>query len=215
MRYDFECSAGHVFEVDLPSSKANSKLRCKYKNCKKLSVKVWLSPRASRQAKAFEPTLLYINAAGDVINPGRNNPDHLPKRLRDRLSKQGYKQIEITTFRQYEQVRKQITKVDRIKAEKYTSLEQEVYDHAIKQAVDDLRRGGEVEFPNPDGSSRIVKIPPLEKMHPQARQFAEYAIKQVLDHKFTPNNPNPYIESFENDNLSYRDADTEWHQRRV
>jgi hypothetical protein len=70
-----------------------------------------------------------------------------------------------------------------------------------------------VEFPNEDGSSRFVKIPPLNEMHPQARKFAEYAIAKAQEQKFKSDDPNPFINAFENDNTFYRDKDTDWKRR--
>lgn len=214
--YFFECSKQHIFEAIVSYEQMLQGIPCKskdYPKCRSKSHRIFLSPRQAQVARRFAPSLLYVREDGEVIAPGRNNPDHLPKSYRNRLHKQGFKELNITNFREYESFQRDINQRLRARADSYNSAEQEAYDIAIKEEIDSLRRGGMVEFPTEDGGSRIVKIPPLEEMHPEARRFAEYAIKEAEKMRFRSEDPNAYIEAFERDGVYYRDRDTDWKKR--
>ncbi len=214
-RYDFECSDGHVFEIDIPSSKVKDKFRCKSNGCNKLAERVWLSPRVSRQARAFSPSLLYVRADGEVIAPGRNDPSHLPKNYRNKLQKQGFQQVELQTYRQYESFCRQQSAKSKDKKELYLKDQQRQYDEVIKDQIEALRRGGEVEVPLENGQgSRTIKYPPLEQMDPRVRQLAEHAIAEAQGYRMKSEDSNVYIEAFEQDNAKWCDEDSGWKERR-
>lgn len=188
-------------------------IRCS--KCRKIAREVILSPRQARMARNFAPSLLYMNTSGDVITPGRNNPDHLPKKYVASLRKQGYKEVQITNFREYERFQRDISARLKDRADAYNYAEQKAYDEAVNKQIEDMKRGGIVEIPNENGQgSRFINMPPLDRLdHPQVRQLAEYAIEQLKGHRFESENQNPFIDAFEHDNRSYRDQDTDWKRR--
>lgn len=214
IRYDAECTTGHIFEIDLPSSEAKSKFKCKIIGCNKMAEIVWLPPHISRMARNFEPTLLYRNKDGEIVAPGRNNPDHLPKKYRDDLARKGYKKIEITNFRQYEQFQREQRILLKDQRDKYISETQELYDLRMKDEIEALERGGTIELPNPDGKgSRIIQVPKLEDMAPAQRRLAEYAIAKAKGYRVESRESNPHIAAMEYDNQYYADKDTNWKRR--
>jgi len=176
-----------------------------------------MSRGEARAARHFAPSLIYVRADGELVCPGRNNPDHLPKSYRNSLRKQGYKEVQITNFREYEKFQRDIGERLQARAEAYNAAEQRAYDQTLKENLDFMKRGGEVEMPvvlsNGQISSRRVKMPRLEDLSPQARKFAEYAMERAKEKRFRTPSINPQIRAFEEDNVSYRDQDTDWHKR--
>ncbi len=214
----FECTRGHITTKTIHSDKVRKTHICNFnldknKRCKAKSERVFLPPSIARNALAFRPTLLYINKNGDVINPGRNDPSHLPSDYLKSLSKKGYKEITINNSRQYSDFQRQMRTTNRDKYDEFIHNEQQAYDSEMKQNIDFLKSGGTIEMPNPDGSSRTVRIPPLDKMHPSMRRLAEYSIEQATGHKISRPFEDVRIESYENDNTYYRDKDTGWKKR--
>lgn len=234
MIHFFECSKGHISEHSISATDNKGKLhlttkeinesrktkiqrtiKCKTSKCRRISLEVILSPRQVRAARNFSPSLIYMREDGEVVVPGRNDPSQLPANYLASLHKQGYKEVQINTFREYEKFQKDISQRLKERSDAYNYAEQEAYDYAINQEIESLRRGGRVEIPNENGQgSRFIEMPPLDKLdHPQVRELAEYAISKLKGHKFKSENSNPFIEAFENDNLSYMDQDTNWERR--
>jgi len=176
-----------------------------------------MSRGEARAARHFAPSLLYVRADGEIVAPGRNNPDHLPKSYRNSLRKQGYKEVQITNFREYEKFQRDIGERLQARAEAYNAAEQRAYDQTLKENLDFMRRGGEVEMPvvlsNGQISSRCVKMPRLEDLSPQARKFADYAMKRAREQRFNTSSINPQIAAFEDDNTYWRDEDSDWKRK--
>lgn len=219
--YFFECSKKHIFEAIVSYEKMLKGITCKYKDkdypsskCKAKAKRLFLSPSQAQNARHFSPTLLYMREDGELVVPGRNDLEQLPKSYRSSLLRKGYKEVQISNFREYEKFQRDISEKLKSRADSYNHAEQSIYNQAIKQEIDSLKRGGEFEFPNENGKgTRIVKVPPLSEMHPKARRFAEYAIQRALEHKFKSNSANPQINAFENDNVHYIDKDTDFKRR--
>lgn len=211
--YFFECPKEHLFEAIVSCEEMLKGIPCRSKRCKRIAKRAFLSSSKAQMARRFAPALFFINEKGDVIAPGRNNKEHLPKSYLKKIQKRGYKEVNIETLRQYEEFQHDLNQRLRHRADIYNQAEQQAYDAALAEEIDSLKRGGMVEFPTEDGGSRQVKIPPLSEMHPAARRFAEYAIEQAKQMRFNTRDPNPFINAFENDNVSYRDRDTDWKKR--
>ena len=186
------------------------KCRNKSPRCRAIAKRLFLSNRQAQQARHFNPTLLYMRADGELIVPGRNDERQLPKDYIKSLHKQGYKKVEISTFREYEKFQKEISQKLQSRADAHNYREQEAYDREVKEQIDFLKRGGMVELPTENGKgSRIVNMPPLDKLdHPQIRRLAEYAIEKMKNYKFRSDNVNPMIQAMEFDNIKYSDRDT-------
>jgi hypothetical protein len=213
----FECTKNHIFESTIDKVDDSTTIPCKIKPCKSLAKRIYLSPAQSRNARNFTPSLLYVNSQGHVIAPGRNDPDHLPASYRKELNKNGYKEITINNFREYETFQR--SQRSKLKDQKdiYLTDQQAQYDQTVKQNIEALRNGGIIELPNPDGSSNRVKVPPLKSMHPSMQRLAEYAIKQAEEHRIKAPDSNPMIGCMEYDSKlpnsdvdaqNYRDKDT-------
>jgi hypothetical protein len=190
------------------------RFKIKDKSCGKPSVKIDLSPRQSRQALGFQPTLLYVKPDGQVVVPGRNDPDLLPKRYKNRLAKQGYKEVKISNYRDYEKHQKSMREIFKDQRDAYVEYQQNLYDQQLKEGIDFLKQGGTIEMPNPDGSMRLMSVPSIDKMEPSMRRLAEYAIERAKNHKISGELKDPQIQALEYDNTSYRDKDTGWKERR-
>lgn len=183
-----------------------------------MSKQVWLSTRESRNARHFNPSLLYVRADGEVIAPGRNDERQLPKSYLKQINKQGFRKVEINNFREYEKFQRDISQRLQSRANNYNSFEQRSYDEAIKQNIEFMKSGGMVEMPVilPNGkvSSRMVKMPKLEDLSPQGRRFAELAIKRAKEKRFRSENVNPMIRAMEFDNVGYEDREQgNWRKR--
>lgn len=216
--YFFECKKEHLFEAVVPYETMLKGIQCRVKPCRCKATRVIMSPRQAQAARHFNPTLLYMRDDGEVIVPGRNDEGQLPKNYLKRIHKQGYKRVDITTFREYEEFSHKINEKLRQRAERYSAAEQEAYDAAVRQSIEFMRQGGEVEMPEilPSGqiSSRVVKMPRLEDLSPQARRLAEYAIEKAKSFRFNTSDPNSYINAFENDNVKYNDRELgNWRDR--
>lgn len=223
----FECTKGHLFEhytapknvgkvsyslKELLESKP-LRIKCKVKNCKSWAKSVILSRRKARMARRFAPSLMFVNQQGHVINPGRNNKEHLPKGYIEGLLKKGYKEIEITTFREYESfVKSQEIKLG-IERDKFIHKEQQIYDEEIREGIDFLKRGGEMEIPDEKGGMKTIKVPRLEDMTPKGRAFAELAIQRAREHSIQADKPKVGIDAMENEGRFYRDVDTSGKRR--
>lgn len=213
--HDFECSKGHIFEAMVEPQ--NKTLRCRFKGCRSLAERVFLPPHVSRMARGFEPSLIYRNAKGELWVPGRGDETKLPPRAKRLLAKRGFKKIEITNFREYERFCREQSQINKNRDDNIIQREQEQYDKALAQGIEELRRGGVIEVPNEDGTSRRINVPKLEDMHPQVRALAEYAIEQAKNSRFgglqDGNQQGPHIAAFEYDRETYRDRETDWKAR--
>lgn len=215
IRHDYECTKGHIFESTVDSTQLSKKIRCTFKGCRALSAIVYLSPRQRRQAQNFSPTLLFQHPlTGEVIVPGRNDKSHLPKKYLTKLAKDGFQEVNITSFREYETFRKEQGSKEKEKAQYYQHLEQQHYNEIAQQAIKDIKTGGNMLLPDKKGRLREVYIPPIDKMdHPQMRAIAEHAIRELQNHRVPLNHQESFIHSMEYDNQKYRDKDTDWKER--
>ena len=213
--YFFTCKRDHLFEAIVPYETMLKGIPCRNKSCRCKAKMIPMSRGEARAARHFAPSLLYVRADGEIVAPGRNNPDHLPKSYRNSLRKQGYKEVQITNFREYEKFQRDIGERLQARAEAYNAAEQRAYDQAVKEQIDSLRRGGYVTMPNEHGQGeRVINMPPLDKLdHPEVRRFAQYAIERMKNYKFKTESPNPYINAFENDGIRYEDRDTDYKKR--
>lgn len=213
--YFFECKKSHLFEVNVSYETMKAGIPCKQKRCKAIAKWCPMSRGAAQAARHFAPSLLYVRADGDIIMPGRNDPAHLPKGYRNSIQRKGYKEVQITNFREYEHFQKSISEKLQARAEAYNAAEQSAYDIAVKEQIASLRRGGRVELPNENGKgSRIIDMPPLDKLdHPQIRRLAEHAIKQLESYKFKSSPVNPFLNAMENDSVKWEDVETGFRRR--
>ena len=234
MIHFFECKKGHISEESISATESTGKLslttdeinrsrklriqrtiRCKTKKCRRIAIEVILSPRQARMARNFSPSLLFVREDGEIIAPGRNDISQLPKKYLASIHKQGYKQVEITTFREYERFQRDISSRLKDRADAYNYAEQKAYNQMVNEQIESLKRGGMVEIPNENGKgSRMVNMPPLDKLdHPQVRRLAEYAIEKLRGHKFESGDSNPFISAFEMDNVSWQDRDSDYKKK--
>lgn len=215
IRHDYECTKGHIFESTVDSTHTHKRIRCKVSPCKALASIVYLSPRQRRQALNFSPTLLFVHPlTREVIAPGRNNTSHLPKKYLDKLTKDGFQEVSITNYREYETFRKTQNSIEKDQAQYHQHLEQEDYNRRARQAINDIKSGGKMLLPDKRGRLREVYIPPLDQLdHPQIRAVAEHAISQLESHRVPINNQESFIHAMEYDNQKYRDKDTDWKER--
>lgn len=223
--YSFQCSKNHIFESNVSYEQMKLGVQCQFSNGKKCKAKakqIYLSSYQRRLATNFSPGLYFLNSNGDVITPGRNDINQLPKSYLNQIKKQGFKQVNIENLNQYSKFINEVYEKQKQKELLYNSTEQFYYNNAINEQIHQLKSGGDIEFPNPDGSVRTVRIPPLNEMHPKARAFAEYSIKKALEFKYTSKGSQPFIGCMEYDNQlpnsdidsqRYRDKDTNWQQR--
>lgn len=217
--YFFTCSKEHIFEALVPYETMLKGIPCrievKGRRCRKKSKWLPMSPRQAQNARHFTPTFLYMREDGELVVPGRSDPSHLPKSYRDSLQRKGFKEVTISTFREYEKFQKTVYERLNSRAALYNKAEQEQYDTMVRENIDSLKRGGVVEIPNENGQgSRIINMPPLDKLdHPQVRRLAEYAIERLKGHRFSSERSNSFIEAFENDNRHYIDRDTDYKRR--
>jgi hypothetical protein len=239
----YECANGHITEqLDLPkkagktiytlkeiieSQQAKKERTIKCSNCSKKAVEVYLSRRAVRDARNFAPTLLYIDDKGNVFNPGRNDSQQLPNEIKQHLKNNGYKETNITNYRDYEKFQRQQRILLKDQRDEYINNLQQEYDYTINKEIEALKNGGEIEFPNGDGTTRIVKVPALKDMHPKMRAMAEMAIENAKNHRINRPFRDPLIATMEyeeNTRLAqdersevragkYRDIDTGWISR--
>lgn len=205
IRHDFECAEGHIFEATVESDV--DKLRCRETNCKRTATRVFLPPRVSRAAQAFKPTVFYQRKDGEIFVPGRSD-DHLPKKLKSKLERQGYQQRTITNFREYERFRREHTEHIRARDKAYQDAERERYDQERARNFDELRRG--FTMTRDDGST----------VHMRAADFSgmgQAILERALQDTEYQNDPSPefYIDAYENDNPRYNDRDTNYRDRRV
>lgn len=216
--HNLECSSGHIFEhfISLAELK-NYKIKCKSKfNCKSFAKIVYLSPRQSRNALAFEPSLLFVNSNGDVIAPGRNNTKHLPKKYLNDIKSKGYKEVKIETFRQYEQFRREQTLKAKAQHLEQSYHEKEAINDILQNNINEVLYTGYYHTRN-DGSK--VFIPPIDKLdNSEAKKLAQRAVDECrsLMNKNEENfDPNIHIDSFENDNPKWNDKETGFRDRWV
>lgn len=212
--HSFECSIGHITEKIIDSSKTKEKQKCGSNGCTKLASRVFLSKRERSMARCFSPTLLFVNKAGEIIMPGRNNPDHLPKKYRNQLAKEGYEQKEITNFREYERFQREQYDINKEKAQLRTSIEQEKYNAEIRANIEAFRRGEPLTIPNENGIGTHIINLRLDDLSPKMREFAQHSIDRALEYRFESKTDHPYIQAMEEDNTYYRDDTTDWKKRR-
>jgi hypothetical protein len=238
----YECPNNHITEKIEPVKKAGKTIytleQIKIENksrtktircpkCKKKAVEVYLSRKEEWMAKNFDSALLYVDDKGNVFNPGRNDPSQLPKELQAHLKKNGYKQTIITNFRDYEKFTRQQRILLKDQRDEYINNLQQDYNNTINREIEALRSGGEMQLTNPDGTTRTVKVPRLEDMHPKMRALAELAIERARNHRIDRPFNDPIIAAMEYDSNtriamdertevragSYRDKDTGWTRR--
>lgn len=238
----YECPSNHITEQldpvthvgkkvytleEVLESRANAKTRTiKCSTCNLKAEEVYLPPKQQRDARNFSPTLFYVHPNGDVIVPGRNDPNHLPKRYRNNLAKQGYEQREISNFREYESFQKeQRAKNNHHKQQRdfYVNHTQNTYNANLEKEIQALRDGKPIEVPNPDGTTRTITPPPLDQMSPKMRDLAIHAIEQAKQYRLNKPISDPIVASLEYDgklpnsdvdSYRYRDSDTDWRSRR-
>lgn len=224
--YSFQCPKNHIFISNVSYETMKKGIKCQFSNgkkCKAKAFQIYLSKNEQRHSVNFQPALFFLHDNGEVITPGRNDINHLPKNYLKKLEKQGFKEVEIENIRQYQEFVNKVDSRNREKAAIYDAMEQNQYDSEIRNQISKLKSGGNIDFPNPDGSIRTVKIPPLSEMHPQARAFAEIAIKNALNFKHKSEGSQSIIGCFEYDgklpnsdisSYEFRDQDTNWKTRR-
>jgi len=223
--HNFECTSGHIFEAMIEAEAIKEPIQCRFKGeipCEAPAEVVYLSPRKASNALRFEPTLLYKNANGEVIAPGRSNPEHLPKEYRDRLAKQGFKPLQINNFRQYESfIREQRSRANDDR-ERFISEAQDKYDKELNSQIEAFKRGDILRMPvvRADGSidyeaEKTLQVS-LDSLSPRMRELAEYSIERAKQYRIRDRvrEANPHIEAFERDGTSYCDVDTNWRNRR-
>lgn len=214
--HNFECPSGHVFERTVQAAYPIPAQKCP--KCHKKAERVFLTPRQQRMARGFEPSVMFVNSDGHVVNPGRANLAGIPKKELNRLQKQGYKKVVIENFRQYESFCSEVSSKLRDQMQEAEYNKKQAYEQAFKQNIEQLRNGFTMQEPilNSYGEvvgTRDVKIPPLAEMHPMIREMAEIAIQRNSNYQERSINPNVFINSFENDRVSYKDQDTGWRRR--
>jgi hypothetical protein len=228
----YQCSKGHQFEQYLPpttigkqkyslddivnsydNKSKSKKIRCKKSPCKSLASPIYLSKRAARAARNFNPAIFFVNKFGEVINLGTNDLSILPDSKLKELLDSGYEQVQINNIIDYNKFqRSQISKLSEQQSE-YMQDQQNQYDQEIRKNIDLLERGGEIERIGLNGKPEKVIIPPLSQMHPTAQAFARHSIEQALKHRLSSSEIRPLIGSLEYDGkLPGTDIDSQYYR---
>jgi hypothetical protein len=195
--HDYLCPNGHIFERYTDTSKRKP-WRRKCLECGRMADHATLPPTVSRNAQRFTPTVLYQNAEGAVINPGR--AVELPKPEHDKLLAQGYSVVRLDTSRKYATAMRRYA----------THLEQRYETKRAREIA--MRRAFHDE-------QRRRYEPTLRSLQPRQRELALQAFAKLQrggsdDYKTL--RPNVFISSFENDSNSckWNDRETGFRDRR-
>lgn len=203
---DFECTKHHIFERFYPLASVTRGMRVSCQFCRCKAVRVYLTPRQAALARTFQPSVFY-EKDGELWVGGTNDPRDLQGYDKE-LLKQGYKEIRIENYRQYEQFQRSHSAALKVKQEAEVAIRTDLYNAAIQQNIDDIKQGYIWDKPITDSNGNVtgyesVQIPPLHRLEPQARALAEHAIERMRDtsdiRSLQVREQRPYIEAFEND----------------
>jgi hypothetical protein len=195
--HDFICANGHIYERLVDTAKPKP-WRRKCPECGKIGEFTILPPHVSRNALRFTPTLLYMNADGKVINPGR--AAELPEPEHDKLLAQGYEVKRLTNSREYAAAMK-----------RYAAFLERNYES--KRAIDTTARRAFHD------EQRRRYEPTLQKLPPRQRELALQAFAKLqrgTSDDYKTLRPNVWLSAWEQDsnNCKWDDRDTAWKARR-
>lgn len=217
--YDWECTEGHIFEqyVSLSNYTKGMVIGCprctEGSGCTGEATRVVLTHRQARLARTFQPSVFY-ERDGELWVGGTNDARDLQGYDKE-LLKQGYKEIRIENYRQYEQFQRSHSQALKVKQEAEIELRTQLYNSAIQQNIDDIKQGYTWDKPIFDAvgnhiGTEAVQIPPLHRLEPQARALAEYALERMRDtsdiKSLQASDQRTYIDAFENDRPQQEDT---------
>lgn len=207
--YDWECDGGHIFEEYVSLSNYAKGMIIGCPKCANVARRVYLTQQQAKNARGFEPTLVYIDANGEICMPAYNDPSQIPDEIKSKLAAEGYKEKYIQTYREYEQFRKDYS--SRRNEENQLVDEVRKLDHsALKSEIHNQLNSG---FRYIDKEGNDCRVPPLSEMSPKLRQIAEMCLEYVDRDIQKSEEEEYYIQARENDgDYSYRDGQerTRW-----
>ena len=194
---DFECTGGHITEQSVESGTTAG--RCGMRGCRKKANVVYLPPRISRAARNFESALYFEKPDGELFVPGRSDIRHLPKKLVNKLQREGYTPKTITNMSDYIQLKRRQNVRSREQEQLHDLLERNLYEAELREGVAALTRG--FDMVREDGSVVHVQA---DQFSGKGQEFLAEAMKHT-DYSPSSKGGDFFIQALEYDSCKWKD----------